>query len=129
MVHVGFLELDAPDVHKALCRDQARQSVVAETSAGVANSGNTVIGACLWRSSLLHVGHRIRIRSRLFLFTKPRRQVFQRGLSVADRCLEHRKTICALRSRRRDYARIRRRFPYCLNGLHKYRGHQGDYHH
>ena len=35
----------------------------------------------------------------------------------------------ALRSRRRDYARIRRRFPYCLNGLHEYRGHQGDYHH
>jgi hypothetical protein len=100
-----------------------------QTSAGVANAGNAVIGTCLWRPSLLRVGRRICIRGRLFLFAKPWRQVFQRGLSVADRCLEHRKIICALRSSGRNRSRLRGRFLDCLNGLHQDRRHQGNYHH
>jgi hypothetical protein len=128
----GLLELDeSTHVRRAqtLCRDQARHGAVGETSARIANSRNAVIGACLRRSSLWRVGRRIGIRVWLFLFTKPWRQVFQRGLSVADRCLEHRKTICALRSGRRNSSRIIGRFPDGLNRLRQHRRRQGNYHH
>jgi len=114
---------------QTLCRHQARHGAVGETSAGVADSGNAIIGACPWPSSLLRVGRRICVRGWLFLFTKPWRQIFQRGLSVADRCLEHHKMICALGSSRRNSSGIRKRFRDCLNGLHHYHRHQGNYHH
>lgn len=54
-------------------------------SAGIANSGNAIVGSCLRHLRLSSVRHCPGVR--LFLLTKPWRQVFQRRLSVPGRCL------------------------------------------
>jgi hypothetical protein len=121
--------------------DHAARSVVA--SAGITNSGNPIVGLYPWRSWLfvtptllldlcaasLRVLRWVCLGAGLFFLTKPWRQVFQSGLSVADRCLELSK-IGVRRPGSRSHSRVKGWYPDCLNDwAPQYRRQQGnDYH-
>jgi GNAT superfamily N-acetyltransferase len=112
-------------------------------SAGVANSGNAVVGSyprlsslsvtlislfCVCRACLRGL-HWVCLGAWFFLLTKPLWQVIQSRLSMTDRCLELSK-ICTRRSGSRRHSRVRGCFPDCLNDwAHQYRRQQGNHCH
>ena len=67
------------------CASAAETRCVEMMSARIANSRNAIVGSCLRHLRLLSVWRCLGVR--LFLLPKPRRQVFQRRLSVPGRCL------------------------------------------
>jgi hypothetical protein len=67
------------------CASAAETRCVEMMSAGIANSRNAIVGSCLRHLRLLSVWRCFGVR--LFLLTKPWRQVFQSRLSVPGRCL------------------------------------------